>query len=33
VVTRSDQVEPAVLIPAVVAVARAVSRAVRDDAG
>jgi DNA-binding IclR family transcriptional regulator len=33
VVTRSDQVEPAVLTPAVVAVARAVSRAVRDDAG
>jgi DNA-binding IclR family transcriptional regulator len=30
VVTRSDQVEPAVLTPAVIAVARAISRAVRD---
>ena len=32
VITRSEQVEPAVLTPAVIAVARAVSRAVRDDA-
>ena len=30
VVTRSDQVEPAVLIPAVIAVARAISRAAVD---
>jgi DNA-binding IclR family transcriptional regulator len=33
VVTRADQVEPAVLTPAVIAVARAISRAVRDNLG
>jgi len=33
VVTRADQVEPAALTPAVIAVARAVSRAVRDNLG
>jgi DNA-binding IclR family transcriptional regulator len=31
VVTRSEQAEPAALAPAVIAVARAISRAVRDD--